>query len=362
MTSYTDIKDIKTYDPSKVKDDVLCDDWRIVCAWACRLLSGKPLIHSLDEVKRTGKLILKEFEKRGIETHPDKMKDCSRKFLMQLDNSNSTVMLTSDNSEEGLYIISPHAEWIANKEKSLIVKAKRFAVKDKTYVLCDKDFAYGHISFASSPQKINLSSFKKLAAKHKISDDERKEWWPRRRTFYSYPFSFKPFAKKRSISVKPGTQTFIKSVAYNDCELATTSSSGVELGDELYLNDVLSKFESFYIRKPFIYLVGGLPNNRSTKGDIDILIDAEPDKDRDLAIHFRLYRMLPKEWWHRLNIMYSKPKSRGPFTNHVPLFNIMMERVGDSSIVNMSADSKNEITFPATVHVISGTNINSEKV
>lgn len=338
MTSYTDIKDIKTYNPKDVSDQVLKDDFRIACAWACRLIAGKSLIHSTEDVNKIGKLILKEFKKRGIETHPDKMKACSRKFLMQLDNSHSTVVLTSDNSEEGLYLVSPHAEWIANKEKSLIVKAKRFAVKDKTFVLCDKDSAHGHISFASSPQKINLSSFKKLAAKHKISDDERKEWWPRRRTFYSYPFSFKPFAKKRSISVKPGTQTFIKSVAYIDSILANTGSSGVELGDEIFLNDVLSKFNSFYIRKPFVYLVGGLPNNGSTKGDIDILIDAEPDKDRDLAIHFRLYRMLPKEWWHRLNIMYSKPKSRGPFTNHIPLFNIMMERVGDSSIINMSVN------------------------
>lgn len=350
MTSYTDIKDTKTYDPKDVSDQVLKDDFRIACAWACRLLSGKSLIHSIDEINRIGKLILKEFEKRGIKIHPDKMKECSRKFIMQLDNTSSTGGGVSNNSEEGIYLVSPHAEWIANKEKSLIVKAKRFAVKDKTYVLCDKDFAYGHISFAASPQKINLSAFKKLASKHKISDDERKEWWPRRRTLYSYPFTFKPFEEKRSISVKPGTQTFIKSVAYTDSMLANTGSSGVELGDEIFLDDVISKFDSFYIRKPFIYLVGGLPNNGSTKGDIDILIDAEPDRNRDLAIHFRLYRMLPKEWWHRLNIMYSKPKSRGPFTNHVPLFNLMVERSG-SEIVTMSADNA-EITFPATVHVI----------
>ena len=350
MNQTTDIKDIETYDPSTVSNKVLLDDFRITCAWACRLISGKTLIHSLDEVKRIGRLIIKEFKARGIETHPKDMEECSRKFLMQLDNSTSTAGEIPDNSEEGIYLVSPHAEWIANKKKSLIVKAKRFAVKDKTFVLCDKDFAYGHISFASSPQKINLSSFKKLAAKHKISDDERKEWWPRRRTLYSYPFTFKPFDEKRPISVKQGTQTFIKSVAYADSMLANTGSSGIELGNELFLNDVLSKFESFYIRKPFIYLVGGLPNNGSTKGDIDILIDAEPDRNRDLAIHFRLYRMLPKEWWHRLNIMYSKPKARGPFTNHVPLFNLMVERAG-SEIVTMSADNE-EITFPATVHVI----------
>jgi len=347
-----DIKDIKTYNPSKVSNQVLKDDFRIACAWACRLIAGKSLIHSKKDVERIGKLILKEFKKRGIETHPDKMKECSRKFLMQLDNSLPTVEGTSDKSEEGLYLVSPHAEMIFKKEKSMVVKAKRFAVKGKTYVLCDKDHAYGNISFESSPQKINLSQFKKLALKHKISEEERKTWWPRRRTLYSYPFTFKPFDKKRSISVKPGTQTFIKSVAYTDSMLATTGSSGVELGDEIYLNDVLAKFDSFYVRKPFIYLVGGLPNNGSTKGDIDILIDAVPDRKRDLAIHFRLYRMLPKEWWSRLNIMYSKPESRGPFTNHVPLFNLMMERVDDSQIINMSVDSVPDSMFPATVHVI----------
>jgi len=342
----TDIKDIKTYDASEVSDEVLKDDFRIACAWACRLIEGKSLIHSLDEVKRLGKLITKEFNKRGIETHPDKMKPCSRKFLESLGSK-----LSATNDESGIYITAPHSELIFKKDKSLIVKAKRFALKDKSYTLCDNKFAYGTIEFPNKPEKINLATFKKFSDEHKITEAERKKWWPKHRTFYSYTFKFKPFENPKPISVKKGTQTFIKSVKYVD-SLAPTSSSGVELGDEIFLDDVLSKFQSFYVRKPFIYLVGGLPNNGSTKGDIDIIIDAEPDRDRDLPIHFRIYRMLPKEWWHRLNIMYTDGKARGPYTNNVPLFNMLVERTDERSVVTMSAANDSEITFPATVHII----------
>lgn len=66
------IKDVKTYDPSKLDDKVLLDDHRIVHAWFASLKAGKILKHpdgseiTVDEVKDLHERIVKEMEKRGF--------------------------------------------------------------------------------------------------------------------------------------------------------------------------------------------------------------------------------------------------------------------------------------------------------
>ena len=58
------IKDIKTYDPSKVGKDQLADDWRIVTAWYSTLKSGKEIKYSEKEIVDLAKKIYKEIKKR----------------------------------------------------------------------------------------------------------------------------------------------------------------------------------------------------------------------------------------------------------------------------------------------------------
>jgi len=108
-------------------------------------------------------------------------------------------------------------------------------------------------------------------------------------------------------------------------------------GRQVTLQEILSHFKDFYIRRPAIYLIGGLPSNQETTGDIDILIDKNPDPEHDLPIIFRLYRMLPSDLWPRLHIIYNTPDGpRGPYTTYIPLYDIKIERSNTREIVQMS--------------------------
>ena len=72
--------------------------------------------------------------------------------------------------------------------------------------------------------------------------------------------------------------------SYIDEKLAPVNPSGVELGEEIKLEEVLGYFKSFYRTKPYVSVIGGLCTQGKTKGDIDIFILSE---HRDLATEFR---------------------------------------------------------------------------
>jgi hypothetical protein len=72
------IKDIKTYDPEKLDTNVLKDDWRIANAWYSSAMSGKKMVHSIEDIYAIARMIYLELKKRGIEFHPETMKPHSR--------------------------------------------------------------------------------------------------------------------------------------------------------------------------------------------------------------------------------------------------------------------------------------------
>ena len=67
------IKDVQTYDPTKVPTDVLKDDFRIALAWYASKKKGKNIKHSFEEILNLIKIIANELKKRGIQFHPEKM-------------------------------------------------------------------------------------------------------------------------------------------------------------------------------------------------------------------------------------------------------------------------------------------------
>ena len=89
-----------------------------------------------------------------------------------------------------------------------------------------------------------------------------------------------------------------------------------------HLQEVLSYFKPFYLKRPFIYIVGSLAKGE-THGDIDIVI-SYPKRvpERDLPLEFRLGRMLPPELSSRLQFLYGE--YGGPFTNYVPLYDLLV--------------------------------------
>jgi len=100
------------------------------------------------------------------------------------------------------------------------------------------------------------------------------------------------------------------------------SADGAEL-PEILMDDVLKHFESFKIRMPFLYMVGGLPNRGKTNNDIDLLVKGPISDELKHVLHFRLGRMLPPDLSKRLSLM--DDHLGGPFTNHIELADLVVQ-------------------------------------
>jgi len=121
-------------------------------------------------------------------------------------------------------------------------------------------------------------------------------------------------------------------------EFSQVNSSGNVIGREISLSEVLPHFKTFKARMPFVYLVGGLANNGRTKGDIDILIKEAEGMPAPLlhVIKFRIGRALPPELSDR--VQFHLDKFGGPFTSHVELFDMVLERVNPKNEVKQMAE------------------------
>ncbi|MBI4676109.1 MAG: DNA adenine methylase, partial [Elusimicrobia bacterium] len=136
------------------------------------------------------------------------------------------------------------------------------------------------------------------------------------------------------------TQPFLK--AKDD--LAPVHPSGVELGREITLEEVLPQIKSFYAHPVFAWIVGGLANWGKTKGDIDVLWWATPDVPEYLKkiLEFRFGRQfadkeLAGRVQHHLNYY------QGPFTKAVPIYALKVERINPEGGVKEA--SAQEIGF-----------------
>jgi len=79
------IKDIATYDPKKVNDKVLNDDWRIVLAWFCKLKKDGKFKYTEDQIHDIASKIMREMIKRGFKfSRPSEYKPCARELMTRL--------------------------------------------------------------------------------------------------------------------------------------------------------------------------------------------------------------------------------------------------------------------------------------
>lgn len=110
----------------------------------------------------------------------------------------------------GLYIVEPHAKWIFERKKTLVLKKKSYeSLVGKDLILCGSK-AYGIIRLNPS-KKINKSKFKSLQSKHLVTDSEAIKWWGTY-NLICYPFAFYPFKKPVGYHYPTGVQTVIKVV------------------------------------------------------------------------------------------------------------------------------------------------------
>lgn len=122
-------------------------------------------------------------------------------------------------------------------------------------------------------------------------------------------------------------------------ELAPVNPSGEGKGPEITLEEVLPYFEqSFLLKSPFLWLVGGLVAQGKTKGDIDVLVRLPQDIPQAIKVplEFRLYRMLPEELRERLSIMYDL--FAGPFTDSIEIADLKVKAREEPRKVKMEFD------------------------
>lgn len=118
---------------------------------------------------------------------------------------------------EGLYLVEPHAKMIWQGNKDLIVKSVNF--KDTVgnmYYLIGGNNCYGIIKIKKI-KPINLKEFRELEHRHRISEQERTEWWPHKKVLFAYEFDIvKKFEEPKAVLVPQGIQTFVKDVKFLD--------------------------------------------------------------------------------------------------------------------------------------------------
>ncbi len=120
-----------------------------------------------------------------------------------------------DKNLQGIYLVPPHGEWIWEGEKTLIVKARAFKnMVGKPLILISGDQAYGIIKL-KVPKQITLEEFRKLECEHRISERERKKWWPDKKSLYAYEFTVvEKYEAPKGVEIPQGVQTFIQDVVF----------------------------------------------------------------------------------------------------------------------------------------------------
>jgi hypothetical protein len=107
----------------------------------------------------------------------------------------------------GLYIVEPHAKWIFEGKKVLLVKAKKFNIIGVPHLLCGK-LVYGVITVKRIIENFDFDALQKY---HMVTPAERSKWWGDA-PLYLYMFIFQPFEKPLEYLREPGVQTFIDRV------------------------------------------------------------------------------------------------------------------------------------------------------
>ena len=341
------------YNPKTATNRQLADDWRLFIAAIANLEAGKSEPFTEQDLIGWAVACAKEIAARvksgKMQYQISKSKSESYGKLWREVNKHlseeerQTLQQPEGDSSDlpAIYLVSPHAELIAAGKKTMVVKARDFsACCDQELLFCSAGLCFGTLKL-KKPEKISLEEFEELYPLHRITYEERMQWWPGAEILYAYElYDVVPWDVPRRAELPQGVQTFAKSVKFIDASsseepLAPVNPSGVELGEEITLDDVLKPLRSFYRTKPYVSLIGGICNWGKTKGDIDFFIRSN---FRDIATEFRIIRMFPKELWQRIMFRYPFEETTHPgvFTNHMDIFDELIERIEQPELVLMA--------------------------
>ena len=107
----------------------------------------------------------------------------------------------------GLYMKEPHAKEIFTGKKLMFIKARKWDILGKPFLLCGKQ-VYGVIIVREIIEDFNFTETQKY---HLVTDAQKKRWWKGNR-LYLYLFEFHPFERALDYEKEEQPQTFIKNV------------------------------------------------------------------------------------------------------------------------------------------------------
>ncbi len=152
----------------------------------------------------------------------------AKKIQNQLKNMNVTYDLAFDGMSlqvmhdeqliqnfDGFHLAENQAKMIWQGNKTLIVKEQKFKnVKNKLFYFIGGNLAFGVIRIVDTKQ-IDLKDFEGLKDRHRVSDTERKLWWPGKQKFFAYEFKVVAnFEEPRLVEVPGDDPSFIKDVKF----------------------------------------------------------------------------------------------------------------------------------------------------
>lgn len=113
--------------------------------------------------------------------------------------------------DRGVIIVHPHGSMIASGEKKLVIKSKKFeSIVGKPLLLIQSKEALGIIKLVGL-KEIDLKQFRALRSLHRITEEERKKWWPGKTVFYQYTVRrVNIFTAPVRVEYPTGPQVFIE--------------------------------------------------------------------------------------------------------------------------------------------------------
>lgn len=168
---------VEDYDPSKLSNAVLGDDYRIALAWHAELMRGKKLKRSLEEVEGYMRKILPELVKRGKVTfRPRQMHELCREFIAEVLWESYGTKGTQVDQGRGIYLVPPHAQLVADGKQKLKLAQRDWKLDPgRFYGLLDGKAILGMVRFEDS-EEMDEERFEKTKDEHRVTMDEVKAW------------------------------------------------------------------------------------------------------------------------------------------------------------------------------------------
>jgi len=171
----------------------------------------KGLKASLEEHAKYYILILEEMKRRGLKIpkptgHP--IERYARQFSNVVPVKKDMSILGHIQKANAVYLVS-HAKEVYDGTKTLWVTKKPYPnMLKKPLYLAGDGKVWGKVILLSITP-ISLKEFKELRALHRVTEEERKKWWPKAKKFYAYSFRFEKFKEPWTfLGLPKGPQVF----------------------------------------------------------------------------------------------------------------------------------------------------------